>query len=342
MTGCTARCLDLAYDYKFFGLVFHSNLRLPGVPPEPNTPRKWDVALYVGRAPDAVEKKKPSDEELTYISSDSNEQGEPTLQIWKDRQSSFLRMAYDDGTQFWLDRRQENVWATWPDHLPLENATSYLLGPVLGLLMRLRGVTCLHASAVSIDSRAVAFVGPPGAGKSTTAAACAKMGYPVLSDDIVALEQRADCFHAVAGHPHLRLWPESVKALYGSAGSLPRLNPLWDKLCLGPSDLGICFENRALPLEAIYVLGDRRSDFAPYVEPLRQQEALLLLVAETYGNTVISRELRAREFEVLGQLVDQVPVRRLVPHGDPNRLGALCQVIMDDLSRFSTDEVTFW
>lgn len=339
MTGCIAPRLDLAYDYKFFGLLFRSNLQLPGIPPELRAPQKWDVALHLGLVPDAQKNKKPSGEELTYVSSDTNEQGEPALHIWKDKQNSSLRMAYDDGTQFWLDPRLDNVWATWPDHLPLENAAAYLLGPVLGLLMRLRGVTCLHASAVSIDGHAVAFVGPSGTGKSTTAAACAKMGYPVLSDDIVALERWADCFHAAAGHPQLRLWPESVKALYGGVGPLPKLNPLWDKLCLGPGDLGTHFENRALPLEAIYVLGDRRSDVGPHVEPLGQPEALLLLVAETYGNTVISRELRAREFEVVGQLVACVPVRRLVPHRDPHRLHDLCKTITDDLKK---EAVTFW
>jgi len=79
-------------------------------------------------------------------------------------QGAFVRLAYEDGTQFWLDRKRENIWATWPDILPLENAISYLLGPVLGLVLRLRGVICLHASAVAIEDRSVAFVGSAGAG----------------------------------------------------------------------------------------------------------------------------------------------------------------------------------
>ncbi len=238
---------EAGYDYKIFGLVFHSNLSLSGIPLKGNSAGTQDLALHLGISPYAKPENRPVSEELTYVSSDTNDKGEPLLQIWNVDQGSFVRMAYEDGIQFWLDQLRENIWATWPDHLPLENMTSYLLGPVLGLLLRLRGVTCLHASAVAIEDRAVAFVGPPGAGKSTTAAACSKMGYAVLSDDISALEERDGLFYLVAAYPQLRLWPESVKLLYGRTEALPRFNPEWDKRRLGLGDPGACFENRTFP-----------------------------------------------------------------------------------------------
>lgn len=322
---------ELVYDYKFYGLIFHSNLPLSGISPEKNTAEKWDVALHLGVSPDAGGKNMPVSEELTYISSDTNEKGEPALHIWKVNSGAFVRMAYDDGTQFWLDRRRENIWASWPDHLSLENTTSYLFGPVLGLLLRLRGVICLHASAVAIEDRGVAFVGSAGAGKSTTAAAFAKLGYAVLSDDIVMVEEQDDAFYVVAGHPQLCLWPESVKTLYGSKEALPRFNPGWEKRRLGLGDHGTRFESRTLPLQAIYLLGDRRPDAAPSVEAMRSPTALLDLVANTYANKILDRELRGREFEVLGRLATAVPIRRVFPHSDPNRVRDLCQVIEADL-----------
>jgi hypothetical protein len=322
----------MGYDYKFFGLLFHSNLSLPWIPLEINTPREWDVALHLGVSPYAQGVDKSASEELMYVSSYTNEKGEPILQIWNVENGSFVRMAYDDGTQFWLDHRRENIWATWPDHLPLENATSYLLGPVLGLLLRLRGVMCLHASAVAIEDRGVAFVGSAGAGKSTTAAAFSKLGYPVLSDDIVALTEDDGAFYVVASHPQLCLWPESAKMLYGSEEAVPRFNPAWDKRRLALGEHGTRFENRALPLSGIYLLGDRRPAPAPYVEAMRSQAALLSLVADTYANKILDREMRAREFEALSRLVSTVPVRRVVPHSDGTRLGDLCRVIEEDFA----------
>ena len=322
---------ELGHCYKFFGLIFHSNLSLPGIPTEGNTTEKWDVALHLGVSPDARDKNMPASEELTYVSSDTNEKGEPALQIWKVKQGTFVRMEYDDGTQFWLDRRRENIWASWPDHLSLEHTIAYLMGPVLGVLLRLRGVICLHASAVAIEDQGVAFVGSAGAGKSTTAAAFAKLGYAVLSDDIVALKEQDNAFHVVAGHPQLCLWPESVKMLYGNEEALPRFNPAWEKRRLGLGDQGTRFETRALPLRVIYLLGDRRLDPAPSVAAMRSQATLLCLVADTYANKILDREMRAREFDVLGRLATAVPIRRVFPHSDPSRIRDLCRVIEADL-----------
>ena len=121
-----------------------------------------------------------------------------------------LHLAYSDGTQFWLDRKGAAIWAAWSERSSLENAISYLLGPVLGLLLRLRGIVCLHASAVAFDDHCVAFVGSAGAGKSTTAAAFAKLGCGIVSDDIVGLVERDGIFYVLPAYPHLCLWPESV------------------------------------------------------------------------------------------------------------------------------------
>jgi hypothetical protein len=38
----------------------------------------------------------------------------------------------------------------------------------------------------------------------------------------------------------------------------------------------------------------------------------------------------AREFAVLARFVDQIRVRQIQPHRDPDKLGDLCQKILDD------------
>lgn len=318
------------FAYKFFGLLLHSNLPLPRIPEEESSAGQCDLALNLGISPYAKLQNQARSEELTYVSSDTNDVGEPLLRMWNVERGAFVRMMFDDGTQFWLDKSLTNIWASWPGHLPLENAISYLLGPVLGVVLRRRGVICLHASAVSIADRAVAFVGPPGAGKSTAAAACSRRGHAVLSDDIVALSERNESFHVVAAHPQLRLWPESVEVLYGAADALPRFNPRWEKLHLSSGDLGTRFEDRCLALGAVYILSERLSDPAPYVQPMRSQEALLSLLVDSYATRTLDREMRAKEFEVLGRLAAKVPVRRLFPHHEIGRIDDLCQVVEKD------------
>ena len=65
---------------------------------------------------------------------------------------------------------------------------------VPSLLRHLRGEIALHASAVVVDDRAVAFVGPSGAGKSTMAATmCEEEGVAFAADDVAFVDSHRGC-----------------------------------------------------------------------------------------------------------------------------------------------------
>jgi len=323
---------EVGFSYLIFGLHLRCNVALPGAIPDKSFPNKCDIELHLGTSPFRAGEEPRGPEELTYISADTNAAGEPALRISKMEHGAFVRLAYEDGTQFWLDRKRENIWASWPDTLPLENATSYLLGPVLGLVLRLRGVVCLHASAVAFGDRSVAFVGSAGAGKSTTAAAFAREGYGVISDDIVALREHTNDFQVLPAYPHLCLWPDSVHMLYGSREALPRIIPDWGKRRLMLGNQEARFESRSLPLGAVYMLGEPHAGRSLFVEAVRPQAAMLALVADTYANKILDRDMRAREFELLSRLVARVPIRRIYPHADATQLKELCRTICDDFA----------
>jgi hypothetical protein len=318
--------------YSVFGLLLHSNLPLPGVVPVHLVARPIDIELHLGSPPYDEGGVSSAEEELAYAGAYSAETHGPGLRVWRVAKGGFLRIAYADGTQFWLDGKRETIWAVWPEPLSLEDTASYLLGPILGFLLRLRGITCLHASAVAFKDRSVAFVGTAGAGKSTTAAALAQQGYGVLSDDIVALVEQKGAFHVMPAYSHLSLWPDSVNALFGSSEALPRFIPDWNKRRLDLGKQGTRFENRPLALGAIYILGERRTDPAPYLERIPPQKALLALVAETYANKILDREMRANEFAVLGRLVTTVPIRQVYPNVNASKLEELCKVIREDFN----------
>ena len=250
--------------------------------------------------------------------------------------SRYLRLAYFDGTQFWLDREGTEVWATWPENLQIEDTATYLLGPVLGILLRLRGVTCLHASAVAFGDAAVAFVGSEGAGKSTTAAALAQHGHAILSDDVVALAEHDGSFFVHPAYPYLCLWPESVESLYGSPDALPQFSANYEKRFLSLGTQELRFAERPLPLAAIYILGDRRSDPAPLVEELAPQKAFLALVANTFATNTLDSGMRAKEFEILARLAPRVPIRALCAHQDASRLPELCALLDEEAQKLRT------
>ena len=46
--------------------------------------------------------------------------------------------------------------------------------------------------------------------------------------------------------------------------------------------------------------------------------------------------MRAREFELLGRMVERVPLRQVIGHQEPAYLPRLCQVILKDLQARTT------
>jgi hypothetical protein len=272
-----------------------------------------------------------------YVSPNKDERGCPTVRIAKSADGAHFGFFYCDGARFATDRRGCEIWADWPDqNYTLEDAATYLVGPVIGFVLRLRGALPLHASAVAIEGYAIALVGGPGAGKSTTAASFAKLGYAVLSDDLAVLREESARFMVQPGYPRVNLWPDSVRTLFGSEESLSRISPTWDKrfMALAPGREGLLFERRRLPLGAIYILGERQTELSiPVIEKMEGSEALLNLVANTYVNYVIDSEMRQQEFSALSRLLTNVPVRLVQPPADPSCLRNLCEAIGTDAKK---------
>jgi hypothetical protein len=316
------------FTYSVFGLLLKCNIPIPEVPPAHPLAAGQPVRIYMNISPHAGGDIPRGPEDLTYTSAYTDNKGEPALRIWNVAGGAFLHLSYCDGTQFWMDREGSQVWALWPDSLTIEDTATYLLGPVLGLLLRLRGVTCLHASAVAFGDRAVAFVGSEGAGKSTTAAALAQKGCAVISDDVVALVEREGSFFVHPAYPYLCLWPDSVTMVYGPHKKLPSFSANWEKRLLSLAGSQLRFEEQLLPLGAVFVLGERSSEpAAPFLEHLTPSDRLLSLVANSYATNLLDKDMRAREFALLGRLLETVPVRRLRPHEDAGQIEPLCNFI---------------
>ena len=325
------------FTYSVFGLLLRSNLSIPELIPEKMSASSASVIIHMDASPYTAGEIPSEQETLTYTSAYTDEAGQPALRIWKIAGGSLLRLAYYDGTQFWMNREGTELWAQWPNNLTIADAATYLLGPVLGLLLRLRGVTCLHASAVAFADHAIAFVGSEGAGKSTTAALLARKGCAVISDDVVALVERDGSFYVYPAYPYLCLWPDSVTMVYGPDKKLPSFSPNWDKRLLSLAGNNLRFEAQALPLGAIFVLGERGSaPDAPFLEQLTLREGLLALVANSYATNLLDKEMRACEFEFLGRMLGRVPIRRLLPREDPARSDELCDVIFQSYGAIRT------
>lgn len=321
---------DLWCDYSLYGLRLHSNLPIPGlVAAAPTAVMPGDVRVWLNAMPPELCDITPTAELVFYVSAETDEQGTPSLKIHRGVRGDYFRLSFEDGVQFLVDRAGSVIGMTWRESTTYEDAVTYLVGPIMAFVLALRNITCLHASAVAIKDQAIALLGPSGAGKSTTAAMFARLGYPVLSDDVVPLRDQRDHFLTQPGYPCLRLWPSSVDALFGSPEALPCLTPTWEKRGLDLTREAYKFHTQESPLAAIYIL-DERCASAPAVAEVSAREGLLALLANSYAANVINPQQRALEFQVLSRVARHVPMRRVKAHTDPARLPELCAAIIDD------------
>jgi hypothetical protein len=256
----------------------------------------------------------------------------PIVRIERGRDGHF-RVTYQDGAEFAIDPTASEIFGVARGDLTPEDLLTYVQGPVLGFVLRLRGVLCLHGSAAVAANGAFAVVGPAGMGKSTNAAMLARLGLEVLTDDVLALADGGASYHVQPGLPRVLLWPESVAALFGDRDALPRIVSTWDKRYLDLAGPGYRFAQKPARLRAIYVLGERLPAGAtPEITDLDGAAALVHLLANTYANDLLDGKMRALELGALGRLVGQTPVRLLRAPDERSALPRIGRTLVDDFS----------
>jgi hypothetical protein len=318
-------------SYRAYGLGISSSTSIPGLEPENAGHSAPDVLFETGPEPEWADHCRSLPGRILSKRLEELGSTDPSFVLTEHGNHAGYDLAYSDGTRFVVNAEANRVWGTFePPQTPQDLAT-YFLGPVMGFLLRQRHITCLHASAVDLQGSGVAFCGDAGFGKSTTAAALALRGVPVLGEDIVPVKETGERFEIIPGYPRICLWPDSVEKLMGSADALPLLTPVWEKRYLALDGARARFAGGKLPLELIYLFGPRSEQTsAPRIEKLRPREALLELVKNTYMNWLLDREQRAAEFDVLWRIVRNVTVRRIVAHTDARKIGSLCDLIETD------------
>lgn len=333
----------MPYHYSFFGLSVFSDAPLPRLLPKSVATSQVTAAeVRVWWGTEAARFEKTDHRfEAWHTSFYCDENSVPNVVIDRCVDAGLFRLRYADGSQFIVDRNGTNVWADWPETLSQDDALPYLLCAVMGFVLFLRGIVCLHASAVATGDRAFAIIGPSGAGKSTTAAAFAKLGYRVLSDDIISLLERDGFFWAQPSYPLIYLLSDAAKLLYSAEDALPVLAPTWDKYCVELARKESMFQHDPLPLRAVYLLGERSIDpAAPFIEPVQDRGGMVNLLAGTFSARLPHKGARAHEFSLLGRLAARTPLRRVVAHQDLARLSHLCEAILADFQALWPDAVT--
>ncbi len=151
------------YHYSAYGLHIIADRSLPEVLPA-SAPKSDANSVSIHLTGDtAVLPMQPERDEVPfYTHPHQTKNGMPTMEVWRNDERYFLR--YFNGSQFVISRDGKNIWAGWAADTDFSIITAIILGPILGLVLRLRGLLILHASVVADDDHALAIVGTSGAG----------------------------------------------------------------------------------------------------------------------------------------------------------------------------------
>lgn len=325
---------SLQLNYCVYGLQLNANVEIPGLQPCETTGDKADVVVTMGSFPEEIVHLINQQAKPYYIEPGYDKTDPPHLIVNMLADGKYYHFRYGTGAQFVCNRQATVVWGSWKNPFILEDAALYLLGPILGFILRLRGTTCLHASGVVVGKKALALAGASGAGKSTLAAAFAASGYPILTDDVLPLKIKDGTQLALSGYARMRLYPHSFQNMDELPNDLPLLAPNWDKCYLDLASAKYSFHKKAVPLKVVYLLDwSNDNTTSPKIIPVKPTTAVLLLAANTYRNELLDLSMKKKEFYFLSRFVSQVLVRRIQLVDDIAEISHLLEIIIDDFRK---------
>lgn len=325
------------FYYQLYGLTLRSNQPLPGLKFSSNKIPQVEINFTAKEA-----------FEMSHLAEDIAGNYNFSWQTRVTTEGKNYQLCFCGGGEaaiFDIAASGKKISITWIN-TTLEEVTALLVGSVMGCALRLQGIPCLHASVIAVDNCAIAFIGAKGAGKSTTAAALAQRGQPILSEEIAAFSLVETDFIVQPGYPRLRLWTPSIDYLGLSSTFLKRIFRAREKryveLTTEKGASAWRFQDKPLPLAAIYILQNRQSELAtPYIESIPTELGLMHLMAHRYPKFLtVEQDYVTREFAFLSSLAARIPIKKVYRPDNFIKLPEVCDVILNDARATISNFVT--
>ena len=183
-----------------------------------------------------------------------------------------------------------------------------LLGACMAVALQQKGYLILHASAVRVNGKAIAFIGNKGWGKSTIASAFIALGYQFITDDVLAISLNGNTPVVYPSFPQLKLCPDAIVAMGEDPETLPRVMSQTSKR---QYKLSQDFDSDPVALQSIYLLG-KAAELK--TTEIAAGDSILPLLAHSYGARFGKKLLHlgeAEHFLQCSKLANQVGIYAL-------------------------------
>lgn len=292
------------FFYRAHGLNIHSELALPELIEKKGA---LDVVIRIGNVNNIFE-------EVIATGNNCKVYADATYFSW----DKICKIRVKNGNEIIVDPAEK---------VKKSKIREYILGPALGVLLHQRGYLVLHASSLKISGCAVAFLGYPKLGKSTTATALYNKGYSIVTDDVLAVH--------VNGYEMPIVYPSFPCTKVSSRSDNFLGNILIEKNVESvESDksfirLSKGFLLDALPLKKIYILKIGQNT---EINDLKPQDALIELIRHSYCNKLFQNSERSLNIIQCTKLMENAEIKILKIERSLKKLNKLAQLLEADIS----------
>ena len=286
--------------YRIFDITLASNLSLPELPTAPDTmPPDCEFRLHPAQPQNGTHEwfhEWIVEDEVT-----------PWLSLCRLADAYLLR--FPDLADFIVASDSHLVECVPAPQTPAATISHLFLNQVMPLALAQCGRWVLHASAViGPQGQAWVFAAASGFGKSTLATYLAQQGYTLLTDDGVLITEQDGQLCVVPSYPGVRLWDDSLGALFGPATQSENYAHYTSKRRLALQPHGLPHAHRAVPLQCLYFLAEPdAAATAVRLTPLTPREVFLALVKHTFQLDITNQKQLKENFLRFTRLVSVPP-----------------------------------
>jgi len=231
---------------------------------------------------------------------------------------------YEDRVDCWCDRKGDEYLYVFPQnatfHITSDNLITcfldqdssmkmlrhLLLNQIIPRYLATTGRLVLHASAVTLENgKSVAFLGNSGFGKSTLVSSFHRNGARLINDDCILLECGDNGVTVVGGLVGIRLFPDSVNAVFTEASGFTNYTPYTDKQQLFLKEQVGEKAPEPCVLDAMFLLNDPKKVSADEIsiQPVSGSEAMMGMIGSAFSLDPSDRKMIVGNFQNVGQAI---------------------------------------